>query len=66
MPAQGVKGEELDVPVGMPPAAPELLPLSRLGGWTAGGGGDDNPEEVSQLPGHQVELFLLKDVRIRQ
>ena len=41
------KGEELDVPIGMPPAAPALLPLCSLGGWNAGGGGDGNLEEVS-------------------
>ena len=32
------KGEEVDVTGGMPPAAPALLPLCSLGGWTAGGG----------------------------
>ena len=40
MPAGGGKGEEADVPGGMPPAAPALLPLCRLGGWTSGSGGD--------------------------
>ena len=54
------------IPGGMPPAAPELLPLCLLCGWNAGGGGDGNPENVSQSPGHQVEAILLKDVRIRQ
>ena len=33
----GEKEEDEDVPGGMPSAAPALL---RLGGWTAGGGGD--------------------------
>ena len=66
MPEGGEKGEEADVPVGMPPAAPALLPLCRLGGWTDGGGGDGNPEEVIQSPGHQVEAIQLKDVWIRQ
>ena len=50
----------------MPPAAPALLPLCRLGGWTDGGGGDSKLEEFSQSPGHQVEATLLKDVCIRQ
>ena len=50
MPTGGRKGEEVDVPGGMPPAAPELLPLCCLGGWTAGGGGDGNLEEVIQYP----------------
>ena len=34
-------------------------PFVRLGGWTAGGGGDGNPEKVSQSPGHQVEAILI-------
>ena len=58
----GKKGEETDVPRGMPPAAPALLPLFRLGGWTAGGGGNGNLEEVSQSPGQKVEATLMKDV----
>ena len=62
----GEKGEEADVPGGMPLAAPALLPLCRLGGWTAGVRGDGNLEEVSQSPGHQVEATLLKDVWVRQ
>ena len=62
MPAGGEKGEEVDVPIGMPPTAPVLLPLCCREGWTAGGGGDSNLEEVSQSPGHQVEATLLKDV----
>ena len=66
MPTGGGKGEEADGPGGMPPEAPKLLPPFRLVGWTAGGGGDVNPEEVSQSPGHQVEATLLKDVWIRQ
>ena len=66
MPAGGVKGEEADVPVGMPPSAPALLPFCCLVGWTVGGGGDGNLEEVSQSPGHKVEAALLKDVWIRQ
>ena len=66
MPARGGKVEEADVPGGIPPVAPALLPLCRLGRWTTGGGGGGNPEKVSQFPGHQVEEILLKDVRIRQ
>ena len=66
MPAGDGKGEEADVPGGMPPAAPALLPLCLLGGWNSGGGGDVNPEDVSQSPVHQVEAILLKDVWIRQ
>ena len=31
-----------------------------------GGGGDDNLEEVSQSPGHQVEENIIKEVWIRQ
>ena len=58
--------KEVDVPGGMPPEAQELLPLYRIGGWTAWGGGDSNLEEVSQLPGHQVEATLLEDVRVRK
>ena len=60
------KGKEADVPGVVPLAAPELLPLCRLGGWTVGGGGNGNSEEVSQSPVHQVEATLLKDVWIRQ
>ena len=66
MSTRGGKWEEADVPGGMPPAAPALLILCRLRGWTSGGGGDGNLEEVSQLPGHQVEATLIKDVCIRQ
>ena len=62
----GRKGEEADVPRGMPPAAPELLPLCCLSVWTAWFGGNSNLEEVSQSSGHQVEATLLKDVWIRQ
>ena len=58
--------EEVYLPGGMPPAAPVLLPLCHLSGWTAGGGGDGNLEEVSQSPGHKVEVTLLEDVWIRQ
>ena len=47
VPAGGRRGEEVDVPGGMPPAVPALLPLCRLGGWTLGAGGDGNLEEVS-------------------
>ena len=61
MPTGGGKGEEADVPGGMPPAAPELLPIFRLGGWTSGGGSNSNLEEVSQSPGNQVEVTLLED-----
>ena len=58
MPPGGGKGEEVDVPGGMPLAAPALLPLCGLGGCISRGGGDGNPEEVSQSPGHQVEATL--------
>ena len=61
---RGGKGEEADVPVGMPPAEPPLLLLCRLGGWTAGGRGNGNLEEVSKSPRHQVEATLLEDVWI--
>ena len=64
--AGGGKGEEADVPGGMPPATTELLPLYCLGGWTAGGGDEGNLEKVMESPGHQVEAFLLKDVLIHQ
>ena len=66
MPSQGQKGEEEDVPGGLPPAASTLLPLFSLGGRAAGGGGDGYPEKDSQSPGHQVAEALLKDVWIRQ
>ena len=62
----GGEGEEADVPGGMPPAVPALLPLYILGGWTDGGGGDGNLEEVSQSPGHQMEETLLEDVWIHE
>ena len=62
----GRKGGEVDVSGGMPPAAPALLHLFLLGGWTAGDGVDRNLEEVSQLHGHQVEATILQDVRVRQ
>ena len=58
--------EEAGLPGGMPPAAPALLPICRLVGWNAGGGGDGDLEEVSQSPGHQVEATLLEDVWIHQ
>ena len=57
---------EADVPGGMPPAAPALLPLFRLGCWTAGVGGYGNLEEVSHSPGHQVETVLIEYVLIHQ
>ena len=66
VPARGGKGEEANVPGGMPTAAPELLPLFRLVGLNTGGGGDGNFEKVIQLPGHQMEAILLKYVRIHQ
>ena len=62
----GGKGEEEDVPEGMPPVAPSLLPIFRLGGWTVGGGVVVNLEDVSLSPGHQVDATLLKDVWILQ
>ena len=58
-------GGKEDVSGGLPPAATALLPLFRLGGWAAGGGGDGYPEKDSHLP-DQVEAVLLKDVWIRQ
>ena len=66
MPQRGGKGEEEDVSGGLPPVTSELLPLCRLGGRAAGGGGDSYPEKDSQSPGHQVEAALLEDVWIRQ
>ena len=57
---------EYNVSGGLPPAASALLPPCRLGGRAAGGGGDGYPEKDSQLPGHQVETVLLKDVWIHQ
>ena len=56
----------MDLPVGMPTPAQSTLPLCRPGGWTDGGGGDGNLEEVSQSPGHQVKATLIKDVRVCQ
>ena len=44
---------------GLPPVASELLPLCRLGGRAARGGGDGYPEKDSQSPGHQVEAVLI-------
>ena len=49
----------------LPPETSALLPLFRLGGRAARGGGDGYPEKGSQSPGHQVEAALLKDVWIR-
>ena len=66
MPPRGGTGEEEDVSVGMPPAASALLPFFRLGGRSAGGGGDGYPEKYSQSPGHQMEAVLLEDVWICQ
>ena len=66
MPPRGGKGEEKDVFGGLPPAASALLPLCRLGGRAAGGGGDGYPKKDSQSPGQQVEAVLLEDVWIRQ
>ena len=48
--------EEADVPGGMSTPAPELLPLCNLGGWTDGGGGDGNLEEVSHSPWPPIEI----------
>ena len=56
----------MDVPRGIPPAVQELLPLCPIGGWTPGGGGDGNLEEVIQSPSHLVEATLLENVRVRQ
>ena len=66
MPAGGGEGEEAGVPGGMPPSEQALLPLCCLGVWTAGYGGDGNPENDSQLPGHKVAATLLKYVWLRQ
>ena len=66
LPDQNIIPEEADGLGNMPPAAPAHLPLFRLGRWTAGSGGDGNLEDVSHLPGHQVEANLIKDVWIRQ
>ena len=66
MPPRGGTGEEEDVSVGMPPAASALLPLFRLGGRSAGSGGDGYPEKYSQSPGHQVGSVLLEYLWIRQ
>ena len=63
---RGRKGEEEDVPVGLPPATSTLLHLCSLGGRAAGGGGDGYPEKDSQSPCHQVAAALFKDVWIRQ
>ena len=59
MPVGGGEGEEVDVPRGMPPSAQKILPLCRLDGWTAGSGGDRNPEKDIQSPGHEVVVTLL-------
>ena len=59
MSSGGGEGEEADVPGGMPPAAQAILPLCRLGVWIDGSGGNGNPEELSQWPGHQVAATLL-------
>ena len=66
MSTEGGKGEEADVLGGMPPVAPALIPLYRLGRWTSGGGGNGNLEKVSQSHGHKMEAILLKDVWIHQ
>ena len=59
---RGGTGEEEDVSRGLPTSALALLPLCRLSGRAAGDGGDGYPEKNSQLPGHPVEAFLLKDM----
>ena len=56
----------MDVLGCMTPAAPALLLLCSLGGWTDGGVGDGNLEEVSKWPGHQSEATLLEYVLVRQ
>ena len=66
MPAGGGEGEEADVPGGIPPEFQALLPLFCLDGWTAWSGGDSNPENYIQSPGHNVAATLLEDVRLRQ
>ena len=40
MPPRGGKGDEKDVYRGLPTATSALIPLCRLGGQAAGGGGD--------------------------
>ena len=66
MPPLGGKGEEEDVSGGLPRATSAILPLCRLGGRADGSGGDGYREKDIQLPGHQVEVALLKDVWICQ
>ena len=63
--AGGGEGEEADIPVGVPTSAQALLHICCLSGWISGGGGDSNPEKVSQLPGHQVAATLLEDMMVR-
>ena len=60
------KGEEEDVPGGLPPATSTLLFLCGLGGRASGGGGDGYPEKDIHSPSHQVAAAELKDVWIRQ
>ena len=50
----------------MPSATQALLPLRCLGGWTAGCGGNRNPEKDIQLPGQEVAATLLEDMRLCQ
>ena len=64
--AEGIEGEEVNVPGYMPPVAQTLLPIFRLGGFVSGSGGDSNHDKVIYLPGHQVAATLIKDVRVHQ
>ena len=53
------RGEEVDVPGGMPTEEQAIIPLCRLSGWIAGSEGDSNSEKVSKSLGHQVTSALL-------
>ena len=66
MPPRDVTGEEEDAYGGLPPAASTLLPLCRLYGQAAGGGGNGYLEKDSHSPDHQVEAVLLEEVWIHQ
>ena len=56
----------MDVTGGIPPAAQALLPLCRLGVWTAGNVGDGNPENDSQSTGQKLVATLIEDVWLCQ
>ena len=63
VPAHRISVQRPIAPGGVPPATSALLPLCRLCGQAAGGGGDGYPEKDSQSPGHQVEAAILKDMQ---